>query len=96
MGIIPILLSSIFAIAIPLFLSAKILDYLFQFKKTWISALIVSGIEFLILVFCTQYYSSIENLVMKYLGAFFLLMANVLPIFTALLKNKENYDELNA
>ncbi len=95
-GIIPILLSSIFALAIPLFLSAKILNYFFQFKKTWISALIVSGIEFLILVFCTQYYSSIENLVMKYLGAFFLLMANVLPIFTALLKNKENYDELNA
>ena len=95
-GIIPILLSSIFALSIPLFLSAKILDHLFKFKKTWISALIVSATEFFILVFFTQYYLSIERLVMNYLSVFFLVMANVLPIFTALLKNKENYNEVNA
>ena len=36
LGIMLILVSCIFALSIPLFLSSKILDYIFNFKKSWI------------------------------------------------------------
>lgn len=94
LGIILILISCIFALSIPLYLSSKILDFIFEFNKPWISALIVCSIQFLILIIFTQYYLSIENFIMRHMGVYFIFMANILPIFTIFLKNKEKKNEV--
>ncbi len=87
-GILLILLSNFFALTTPLFFAVKMLNYICEFKKVWIAPLIVIVIQFCISVFLYQYFASIEKIVIGYGGFFFLLFANILPIFTLFLKNK--------
>ena len=95
-GIVLILFSNVFALSLPLFFSCKILNYICNFNKKWIAPIIVIIIESLILIIFTQYYLSIENVIMTYGGAYFLLLGNVLPILTVFLKSKEIKNEIYA
>ncbi len=79
-GIIMLLFSNLFALSLPLFFSCKIINYLFGIKLKWVSPLIVVLIQALIIVLFYQRVYSIEQVVMKYMGVFFLLMANIIPI----------------
>ncbi len=89
LGILLILLSNFFALSTPIYFGARTLEYICEFKKTWIAPLIVVVIQFAISVFLYQYFSSIENFIINYASFYFLLMANVLPIFTLLLTLKK-------
>lgn len=93
LGIILILISCIFALSIPLFFATKLLDYAFNVRNQWLSAIIVTIIELFIMVVFTQYYLTIENFVTKFAGIFFILLGNVLPVATIFLKDKENFNE---
>ncbi len=89
-GILLLLFSSVFALSVPIYFASKCLDYVFNVTKSWISPLIVSGILFLTTVFLGEYYASLQLVFSKYFSAYFLLMANVLPILTLFLRKKEN------
>ncbi len=91
-GIVMILFVNIFAISLPVYFSAKTLNYLFGIKKEWISALIAVGIQISILLVFSEYYASIENFLMNYAPPFLFLAGNLLPALTPLLTLKENRD----
>ncbi len=95
-GIVLILFSNVFALALPLYFSCRILNYICNFSKTWIAPTIIIALESLILIVFTQSYLSIENFIMTYASAYFLLLGNILPIFTAILKPKEKNNEIYA
>ncbi len=96
LGILMILLSNFFALTTPLFFSVKTLDYICDFKKVWIAPTIVMTIQLAISIFLYQYFASIERIVIGYGGYFFLLMGNILPLFTLLLnklsKKEKKYE----
>ncbi len=85
LGILMILLSNFFALSTPLYFGARTLEYIFNFKKSWIAPAIVVTIQFAISVFLYQYFYSIESFIINYATYFFILMANILPVFTLIL-----------
>ena len=89
-GIIMILFVNVFAISLPVYFSAKALNYLFCIKKEWISSLIAVAIQVFILIVFSEYYASIEKLLMNYAPPFLFLVGNLLPALTPLLTLKEN------
>ncbi len=100
LGILMILLSNFFALSTPLYFGARTLEYICNFKKSWVAPAIVVTIQFIISVFLYQYFYSIENFIVNYAVYFFILMANVLPVFTLLLikkpkKEKGGFNKLN-
>ncbi|MBQ7236910.1 MAG: GerAB/ArcD/ProY family transporter [Clostridia bacterium] len=95
-GITFILFSNAFALSLPLYFSCRILNYIFGITKKWIAPIFVIGIQLLIMVFLTQFYASIESIMKNYLGIFFFIFGNILPIVTAFLKNKEKANENDA
>lgn len=89
-GILLLLLSNVFAISMPIYFSVKTLNHLCEFKKNWISPLIVVAVHVFIMLYFTERFYSIENFIINHLGIFFFLFGNVLPIFTVFLtKNKK-------
>lgn len=94
-GILLILLSNIFALSMPLFFGCKILDYIFNIKRKWISPLIVISLQMLINITLMQYFASIERIIMHYGGIFFLILSNVIPSLTVFLVKKEKKSYAN-
>lgn len=88
-GIILLLLSNAFSLVIPLFFAVNILNKIVGFKKKFISPIIVVLIHLYITIFLNSYFYSIENFITNYCGFFFLILSNVLPIFTTFLVKKE-------
>ena len=93
LGIMMILLSTMFSLTLPLFFASKIIDRIFNLKKRWIAPLITVGIQFIITVFFYQFTYSIESFIMNYCGGMFLIMGNVLPIVISLSLNKRKEKE---
>lgn len=92
LGILLLLFGNIFTMSLPVFFSCRIINKLFGIKKKWIAPLIAVGVQLLIMTSMYQYLSTIENIVMNYLGIFFLVTGNILPIAISLLGLKEkNY-----
>ncbi len=87
-GILMLLLSNFFALSTPIYFGAKSLEYICEFKKSWIAPAIVVTIQFIISIFLYQYYFSIEKFIVNYASFYLVLMANVLPVFTLLLTIK--------
>ena len=88
LGIVLILFVNVFSLSLPIYFSCHILNYIFKFKKTFIAPLITVGIQFIILVGFMQFYLTIENFIMNYLGIFFLIVGNLFPILTIFLKKQ--------
>lgn len=93
-GIIMILFSNIFALCLPIFFSAKILSYVFPFKKLWISPAISVLIQLLIMLIFNEYFSSIQNFIINYGGAFFIILGNIFPIIISIILLKEKKYEI--
>ena len=91
-GIVLILLSSIFSLSLPLYFAVRTLNRVFSFKSRYVAPIIVTAIQLLIMVTFTQYYLTIEHTVMNYLGAFFILFGNVIPAIISLIKGGKSYE----
>lgn len=88
LAIMMILLSTMFSLSLPLFFASKVLDRIFSINKRWISPLIVVGVQLIVIVVFYQFTYSIETFILNYLGIFFLIMSNVLPIVISLTVKK--------
>ena len=89
-GIIMIIFSNTFALCLPMFFSAKILNHLFNIQKIWIAPAITVGLQLLIMLVFNEYFVSIQNFIIDYVGWFFLIFSNILPVIISLLIVKEN------
>ncbi len=89
-GIIMILFSNMFALCLPMFFSAKILNYMFNFKKKWIAPLVSVGTQLIIMLVFNEYYASIQTLLLSYGGILFILLGNVLPIIISIITLRRN------
>ncbi len=91
-GIINILFTGIFSLALPLYFATEIISKIFPFKTKWMPALIVNLGMLIFNVAFNEYFASIEFFITNFASAYFILLGNILPIFTLLLKNKgDNY-----
>lgn len=92
-GIVLMIFSNTFSICLPLYFACRILNYIFQTERKWITSLCVVGIEAIILLGLSRFYATIENLATGVLSIFFFLMGNLLPTLSSLLTlKKENYE----
>lgn len=92
-GIMLILMSTAISISLPLFFATDICAYLFNAKKRWIFALIICILIFCILKFLGEYFYTIQNLLLTYGNAFFIVFSNILPMLTIFLKKEKNLDK---
>ena len=88
-GIMLILLSNMFSLSLPLYFSCKILNRLFNFKRVFIAPIIVVSIQVIIMVFLNENITGFISIIQDYGGIYFLIVGNILPVFSALLKPKE-------
>lgn len=94
-GIMFILLSSVFALSLPMYFSCRILNRIFNFSKVYIAPIIVIGIQVLIMLLFNEKLVGIINFIKRYGGFYFLIVGNILPIFSVLLKNKKEQENAN-
>ena len=90
LGIFLVLLSNLFSMSMPMYFASLCLKRLFNFKKSWIPALIVTAVQLLIYLCLSEYFAFIEYFIVNYCGILFLLTCNLLPIITVFLVKKEN------
>ncbi|MBQ4098278.1 MAG: GerAB/ArcD/ProY family transporter [Clostridia bacterium] len=89
LGIFLLLFSGIFSLSLPVYFSCRIINRLFNLKKTWIAPLITVSVQLFIMIFLQGYSYSIESIITKHLGVFFLVIGNLLPIIISLFAVKE-------
>lgn len=95
-AVFALLFVAIFSLCLPFFFAAEILSTLTGLKKIY-SSLIVSAPFVTLLLFFEQYYSSIENFILKFGNGYFLLFGTLFPIALTLLlklwkKKEKNYE----
>jgi hypothetical protein len=88
LGIIMLLFGNLFTMTLPLFFSCRLLNRIFNIKKSWVAPTFIVLLQVVIMTVFYQYLHSIENIVMNYLGIFFLILGNVLPIIISLFAQK--------
>lgn len=93
LGIFMILFSNLFSLTMPMFITSKILNYIFGFSKKWISPLIAVGTQALLMIAFYRFIFGIENFIMQYCGLIFIIFGNVIPIAVSLLYKKEKVYE---
>ncbi|MBE5737682.1 MAG: hypothetical protein E7348_04705 [Clostridiales bacterium] len=93
-GIIMVLFSNVFALCLPMYFCSKIIDHLFNIKKQWISPTISVCIQLIIMLTLSEYFVSVQNFIINYVGVYFIFLANVLPIIISLLSLKEKTYEI--
>lgn len=91
-AILLLLFSNIFAISLPIYFAVKMLQGIFPIKQKWIFPLCITSAYAILLLFFNEFFYSIEQFMLSYANGYFLLLGNVLPIFTIFLKNKEKKD----
>lgn len=89
LGIIMVLFANIFALSVPVFFACRCLNYLFNLKQKWISSLIVIAFLFVLTIALNEFYYSLEKLFSGYLSAYFLIMANIIPLICLFFTKKE-------
>ena len=89
-AILMLLFSNVFALSLPIYFASKMLQGIFPIKQRWIFPLVLTVIYASVLMFLSEYFYSIEKFISTFGNAYFLILGNVLPCFTVLLKNKEN------
>lgn len=95
LGILLLLLSNMFSLSLPIFFCCKIFNRIFNVKNRWLAPLITIGTHFFIMFFLDQCYATIERLFMNFGGIIFIILGNVLPIFTIFFINKGEKYETN-
>ena len=88
-AILLLLFSNMFAISMPIYFAVKMLQGIFPIKQKWIFPLCVTSAYALLLLFFNEFFYSIEQFMLIYANGYFLLLGNILPIFTVFLRNKE-------
>lgn len=91
-GIIMLLFSSAFAVCLPVFFCAQLLNYIFNIKKTWIAPIIAVAVQVIFTLFFNKYFVSIQNFITNYVGYFFFVLCNIAPICISLKFIKEKHD----
>ena len=89
-AILLLLFANVFALSFPLYFASKCLQGVFPIKRRWVFPLATTLAYACILIFFSEYFYSIEKFILSYGNGFFLILGNLLPCFTVLLKNKEN------
>jgi spore germination protein KB len=89
-GILLILFSNMVALSLPMYFSCRILNRLFNIKNKWIAPILVVGCQLAILLIFGRHFASIEYFMETFAGYFFIIMANVLPIFSVFLTRRKN------
>lgn len=93
LGIILILFSNIFSLTVPVYFASRTLNTIFEFKKTFISPLIVIALLIIPVIILGEYTSSIEYILVTYVSIFFLIVGNILPILTIFIKKRRKTNE---
>ncbi len=93
LAIIFILFSNVFSLSLPIYFSVDILRYIFGTDKSLIYSIVINSCLVLFFIIFEEYFSSIEDFILNYLSAFFLIFSNVLPmLFVLLLKGENKYE----
>lgn len=87
-GIVMILFSNLFSLSLPFYFSSQVINKIFNIKKNFIAPIIAVGLQLLLQLFFSQFSFGIENFITNYMGVFFIIMANVLPIIICLICKK--------
>lgn len=96
-GILFILFSCVFSLSIPIYFASSLLNQVFTLKQKWVVPLIVNLSMMIFVITLNSYMATITIFLRVYLGAFFLIMGNLLPIFTLLLhKRRNSYENAKA
>ena len=96
-GILFILFSSVFSLALPLYFTSMLLNEVFSINRKWIIPLIVNLSMLILTISLNEYMASLTNFIQEYMSAIFLLMSNVLPVFTLLLnQRRRKYENAKA
>ena len=93
-GILLILFSSVFSMSMPLYFASLILSEITGIKKSWISALIINGGMFVFLMLFSEFFSTVQYYIFNYAGIYFLILGNLFPLFTPLLKTEKKKNAL--
>lgn len=96
LGIMLILLSNVFALSLPLYFSCQALNRIFNFRKEYFSPLIVIITQIAVMILFNEKLNGIVNFIKNYAGIYFLIVGNVLPIFSVILKNKKEQKYANS
>ncbi len=92
-GILFILLSNFFALALPIYFATDLLKKICGFNKAWVPALIVNLALALYMILFNEYLASVETFIETYANAYFFALANVLPVITAFLPRGKKINE---
>lgn len=88
-----ILASGVITIALPIFFASKIISELFNVKNPLICSGLATILPLVWILFCGNYFAVYESVMTKYGSAYFILIANILPIligFIRYIKRKSN------
>ncbi len=91
-AILCILFSGLFSLILPLYFATDALKKICGFEFAYIPALIVNGTMLFIMIFLREYFASITQFLLDFGNAYFLIFANLLPIFTIFLKREKTYE----
>lgn len=93
-GIFCIIISSVFAVSLPIYFCCYTLSKVFSLKKRWVIPIIVNTLAFGLIQVLGEYVYSIEKFMLNYANIFFFVMGNVLPILTIFLKIRGKKNEI--
>lgn len=83
-----ILFSGVISLTVPLFFAGEILNVIFPQKSTRILPLAVCAAAFTLLLALNERVFGLERFITQYASAFFILTANILPIFICIMAKK--------
>ncbi len=92
-AILLILFSCAFSLSFPLYFASRILNQLFNFKKTWIAPIIVNGLVFLCILFLNEYVYSIQKIILTYFSSMFIALSNVFPIILSIIEVRKTKEK---
>ena len=92
-GILFILFSCVFSLALPLYFCSSLLQEVFRLKIKWIIPLAVNAIMMVLTLFLNRYMATYNFLAQRYFSLLFILMGNILPLFTIFLNKRRKLNE---
>ncbi len=87
-AILLLLVSNLVSIALPLFFSCRILNYIFGIRNRYLAPFIVNALSLIITLLLTERVFSAQRIINTYFGAFYLVMANIFPVIILSIKKR--------
>lgn len=84
-----LLFANVFAMTLPIYFASKCFNYIISTNKKWIGATVVCSLLLICTLVFAQYYASVEVLFSKFISAYFVLIAYVMPFILLPLALKE-------